>query len=495
MSVPVSVRVETGAVRPEYANPPVPLAPPTASADPNGKPESTSVPSSGVQGWGAFLATAFATGLLTLLTPCVFPMIPVTLAFFTKQATGEGKSEAARGAVVKLAFLYSLGIVVAFTGIGLLLAVFVGANAARDFAINPWVNLVFAILFVLFGAALLELFELRLPAKLQQVAGGRRAGTLGVLGMGLTFVVSAFTCTAPIVGSLLVLAANARGAEAFLRPILGMAVFSSALALPFLLLALFPSLLARLPKSGGWMTTLKGAMGFLEVAAAIKFLSNTDVYWNWQILTQPAFLALWAIVLAAAALWLVGTLNLGFNTPTGKPTPARAAWATGFGLLALYCLWGTTGRPLHPALAQFLPEPPTKYGPNAGSREGDLTWLDSLELGKARAKAEGKRVFLDMTGHTCTNCRYVEYQVLPRRQVRPLLDQLVRVQLYTDPGPHATAAAGERNARFMEETFHDLTLPRYAVLDAEGKVLGSTDFTTARDPKQFAAWLEPLIQP
>lgn len=494
LELPVSLEVEAGAVREEFREPGPPLSDaPKPSGAATNEP-SPSTPNAGTKaddGWAGFLATAFVAGLITLLTPCVFPMIPVTLAFFTKQASGEDGR--AKASVVQLAFLYSLGIVVTFTMIGVVLAAVVGANAARDFAINPWVNLIFAVLFVVFGLALLEIFELRLPTAVQGVVSGRRAGTLGVLGMGLTFVVSAFTCTAPIVGSLLVLAANAQGAAAFLKPIVGMSVFATALALPFLLLALFPSLLKRLPKSGGWMTTLKGAMGFLELAAAVKFLSNTDIYWNWQVLTQPAFLALWALVLAGTSLWLLGSLRLGFNTPTGKPTPARSAWAGLFGLLAVYCLWGTTGRPLHPALAQFLPPPATSYGPLRSEGRDQLTWLNSLDTAKAESAKTGKRIFLDMTGHTCTNCRYVEFQVMPKRQVRPLLDGLVRVQLYTDSGPHATADEGERNAKYMEETFQDLTLPRYAVLDETGKVLGTTDFTTAKDPEKFAAWLRPLM--
>ena len=494
LSLPVGFSVEAGAPRAEYEAPQPPLSDPVSS--PPGRQVPSRAPQSVAdQSWGAFLAGAFVAGLITLLTPCVFPMIPVTLAFFTKQATEEGKGTTKQSSVVKLALLYSLGIVVTFTGIGILLAVFVGANAARDFAINPWVNLVFASLFVVFGLALLEIFELRLPGSVQGVVTGRRAGTWGVLGMGLTFVVSAFTCTAPIVGSLLVVAANAQGAAAFLKPVLGMAVFASALALPFLLLSLFPSLLARLPKSGTWMTTLKGVMGFLEVAAAIKFLSNTDIYWNWQLLTQPAFLALWALVLLAAAAWLLGVLNIGFNTPTGKPTLARATWAALFGALAMYCLWGTTGRPLHPSIAQFLPPPANSYGPlRSDAREGELTWLRSLDQAKAEAKATGKRIFLDMTGHTCTNCRFVEFQVMPKAVVKDKLSQLVRVQLYTDSGPNATAEEGERNAKYMEETFQDLTLPRYAVLDADGTVLGTTDFTTAKEADSFSKWLEPLVR-
>jgi thiol:disulfide interchange protein DsbD len=300
--------------------------------------------------------------------------------------------------------------------------------------------------------------------------------------MGLTFVVSAFTCTAPIVGSLLVLAANATGAAAFIKPIVGMLVFSTALALPFVLLSLFPGLLARLPKSGAWLTTLKGAMGFLELAAALKFLSTADIYWNWQLLTRPAYLAITSLILIAGGLWLLGILNVGFNTPTGKLTKARGAWAALFIVSGLYCLYGVSGRPVVRFIGQFLPPPPKSAT--------DITFLPTLAAGQSVAKATGQLIFVDITGHTCTNCRDVEEHVMPEPEVKPLLEKMVRVRLFTDQGVSATAEEAAINAKYQIDTFKDATLPRYAVLDASGKVLGTTDYTTAKDVTSFAKWLE-----
>jgi len=299
--------------------------------------------------------------------------------------------------------------------------------------------------------------------------------------MGLTFVVSAFTCTAPIVGSLLVLAANATGAAAFVKPIIGMLVFSTALALPFVLLSLFPGLLARLPKSGSWLTTLKGAMGFLELAAALKFLSTADIYWNWQLLTRPAYLAITSLVLIAGGLWLLGILNVGFNTPSGKVTKARGAWAALFIAAGLYCLYGVSGRPVVRFIGQFLPPPPKSAT--------DITFLPTLAAGKSVADATKQLIFVDITGHNCSNCRDVEEHVMGEPEVKPLLEKMVRVRLFTDRGDKATPDEAAANAKYQLDTFKDATLPRYAVLDASGKVLGTTDYTTAKDITSFAKWL------
>jgi thiol:disulfide interchange protein DsbD len=417
-----------------------------------------------------FLFAAFGAGLLALLTPCVFPMIPVTLAFFTKQATAGGRdSAAARAGVVRLAGVYSLGIVLAFTAIGAVLAATVGASGANQLAANPWVNLAFALLFVLFGLALLEVVELRLPAGLQGLAGrgSRHGGTWGVLGMGLTFVIAAFTCTAPFVGTILVAASQASTGAQWFRPIVGMMAFATALALPFFLLALFPGWLARLPRSGAWLSTVKGAMGFVEIAAAFKFLSNADLVWQWKVLTEPVLLSLWALVAIATTFWLLGALRIGFGTPEGRPTFARRAWAGVFGAIALYCLWGLTGRPLNGWVAAFLPPEGYRFGASGvtSSSAERLSWHDTLEAGLVQARAENKPIFVDFTGYTCTNCRKMEKDVFPVPEVEAELSQFVRVKLYTD----GQDAASQKNQAYQEETFGDVTLPLYAVLTADAR--------------------------
>jgi thiol:disulfide interchange protein DsbD len=340
-----------------------------------------------------------------------------------------------------------------------------------------------------FGLALLEIVELRLPAGLQRFAGGgsgqRRGGTLGVLGMGLAFVAAAFTCTAPFIGTVLVAAAAASSGAQWLRPVLGMAAFASALALPFFVLSLFPSLLSRLPRSGGWLTTVKGAMGFLEIAAALKFLSNADMVMGWNLLPRPLFLALWGIVGLAGALWLLGVLRLGYTTPEGRPTPARAAWAVAFAALGMYCLYGVTGRPLAGAVVAFLP--PADYGLPAGATSGDhggLTWVKSLDEGLARAKAENKPVLIDFTGYACTNCRWMENNIFPQPVVQSEMRNFVLVQLYTDGVDQASVD----NQAYQLKTFDDVSLPLYAILSPDGTP-GARSGGITRDPDVFARFL------
>ncbi len=488
-----TLAVEAGAPRPQYA---ASASTPDAGEDGAGGTASAAAPAESLI---PFLLAAFGAGLLALVTPCVFPMIPVTLAFFTKQATAgddEAAKAAARGKIVRLAAVYSLGIVLSFTAIGGILAATIGAAGANQLFTNPWLNLSFAALFVVFGLALLELLELRLPAGLQRMtgAGRKHGGTLGVLGMGFTFVAAAFTCTAPFIGTVLVAAAGASSGAQWVRPILGMTVFATALALPFFVLALFPGWLARLPRSGAWLSTVKGAMGFLELAAALKFLGDADRVMGWNLLPRPLFLAVWGILGLAAALWLLGVLRLGFSTPEGRPSPARAAWAGVFALAGLYCLYGLTGRPLSTRLVAFLP--PADYALPREAVTGTQTagtiihngqaWYQTLEAGLKQAKVENKPVFIDFTGETCSNCRAMENEVFPHAAVKDAFSQFVRVQLYTDR--RNDGGASRRNQAYQEKTFGDVALPLYAILSPSGTPSGH--IAGQRGVDEFLAFLK-----
>lgn len=493
LTVP-ALAVEAGTARPEYTDlkPKTSVSVARSVAGSGGSPViPTAAPTTPVNSSSGsllgFVLTAFGAGLLALVTPCVFPLIPVTFAFFTKQATDKGSS------VVKLATVYCLGIVVTFTGIGAILAATVGAAGANRFAANPWVNLVFAALFVVFGLSLLELIELRPPAFLEGAAAKNRpnSGLGGVFVLGLTFVVSAFTCTAPFVGTVLVAASTASTGAAWVRPIAGMASFAAALALPFFLLALFPSLLARLPKSGAWLSTVKGAMGFIELAAALKFLSNADLVWQWKALTQPVVLAVWAIIALAGAWWLLGILRLGFSTPNAPAPPLRRVWAALFGFAGLYCVYALSGRPIAPLMVALLP--PANYGPAATQMEGDgLAWLPSIEEGLEQAKTQNKPVFIDFTGHTCTNCRWVEENVFVRPEVRENLSRYVLVRLYTDD-----PALADKLQTYQEKTFGTVALPLYAVVTADGQPRRKGDvdfFGGANDPNRFTQNFVAFLQ-
>ena len=457
--------------------------------------EATRTGDSGDAGLGAFLATAFGAGLVALVTPCVFPLIPVTLAFFTKRVASENPTPNTRergnpaqnptpntSGVVKLAALYCLGIVLAFTAIGAVLAATVGAAGANRLAANPWVNLGFGVLFIVFALSLLEVIELKPPtflAKLTNTGAQNDTGAGGIVVMGLTFVLAAFTCTAPFIGTVLVAAASAQTGSQWVRPILGMTTFALALALPFFLLALFPSWLAKLPKSGAWLSTVKGAMGWIELVAAVKFLSSADQVFGWQLLNGATMLALWAMIFVAGGFWLLGVLRVGWGAPDAPATPVRAGFAALFFALGAYCVYGVTGRPLDSFTVAYLPA--TDYG--IGAKSEELSYHDTLEAGLAEAKATGKPVFVDFTGYTCTNCRWMERNVFPQAPVESELKNFVRVRLYTD-----NRVNGAELQAYQEKTFGTVELPLYAVLDSDGKPVGKPVGKTD-SPDAFASFL------
>ena len=406
------------------------------------------------RGLALFLLAALGAGLLALITPCVFPLIPITLTNFVKQADGD------KGKLVRLSGGYALGIVALYVALGGIVTATVGATGINKVAANPYVNLGIFVVFVVFALSFFETIQLTLPANLtaMQAAGKRHGGTLGLVLLGVTFVLASFTCTAPFVGTLLVAAAQG---ERF-RPLLGTLVFALAFVSPFLVFAAFPQWIARIPKGGLWLARVKAALGFIELAAALKFLSNADQVWNWRLLTQPVLLAAWAVIFVCAGLYLWGTLRFGVVGELEKPgarVPApRAAFAALFLFLALYCFWGLAGRRVA-LLSAFLP--PAGYGGAGGSPENGLPFLTDYNAALAQAKAEGKPLFVDFTGVTCTNCRWNEKNVFPRGDVQNELSRYVRVQLYTDrPGDVP-------NQKLQLAKFGDVALPLYGVVNPQ----------------------------
>ncbi|MBK6941401.1 MAG: thioredoxin fold domain-containing protein [Planctomycetes bacterium] len=407
---------------------------------------------------GAFLVAAILSALLSLGTPCVFPMIPITVSVFSKDAGGS------RARSVFLAIVYALGIVVTFTLFGVLTAVFSGAQGANAIASNGWVNLTLGTLFVVFAASLLGAFELRLPSFLVSGAAEmqhKRTGVVSVLLMGFVFTLTSFTCTVPIVGGLLVEAADG----SYLRPILGMIAFSSTFALPFFLIALFPSTLRALPQAGGWMNAVKVTMGFLELAFAFKFLSNVDLLWNWGIITWPTMLTAWVAIFGVAALYLLGIVKTAYDDPNAGVGPYRLMFGVTFLSFSLYLASGFFGTKFPSILDGWLP--PRGYGiahlGSAGSTgESDhLAFHPTYAEAKAAAISLDRPLFLDFTGITCANCRAMENNVFPLPRVKAQLERYERAQLYVD---------GERpdakfNADFQERMTGITAQPYYLILD------------------------------
>jgi thiol:disulfide interchange protein len=318
----------------------------------------------------------------------------------------------------------------------------------------------------------------RLDALTRREGGSRFLGTLL---MGLTFTLTSFTCTAPFVGTLLVMASQG----SWKWPLLGMIAFSSVFAMPFFLLALLPQFVSKLPKSGGWLNAVKVSMGFLEIAAAMKFISNVDLVWGWGIFTREAVLATWVALGVLLCLYLLGT----FRLPHDSATDRIGAWRLGAAIVSLavtvHLVTGLFGTRLG-ELEAFLP--PATAGSadrGAGTLEGELAWIvNDYDRALATAGREQRLMIVDFTGYTCTNCRWMEANMFPRPEVRTELERFVRVKLYTD----GEGELYEKHQKFQADTFGTVALPLYAIMSTEGRPLATFPGLT-RDPQEFIAFL------
>jgi len=418
-----------------------------------------------------FLLLAIGAGAAALLTPCVFPMIPLTVSFFTRHTE-------TRGQAVRMASLYGFAIIATFTGLGVAMALILGAAGAQSIAANPWVNLFIGSVFVIFAMSLLGLFELRLPSGLVNYfnqKGNQQQGVAGVLFMGLTLTLVSFSCTAPFVGGLL---AATSGGEWF-YPMVGMLAFSATFSVPFIGFAMFPRALETLPESGQWMNAVKVTLGFIELAAALKFLSNADLIWGTQILSRPLAIALTIVIFALAGLYLLGKLQLKHEGPTESIGSLRLLAATAFFGVAMYMLPGLFGAPLGTVDA-YLP-PRQTSDPNlfatgkAGQKTGNETefrWhTDDIDAAFVEAKEVGKPVFIDFTGYTCTNCRDMEANVFPQEPVaEQFQSDFVLLRLYTDAPPKGTEFQ-----RYQLKLTGTTALPTYAIVDPQDRSLIEKD--------------------
>ncbi|HEY8560012.1 MAG TPA: cytochrome c biogenesis protein CcdA [Pyrinomonadaceae bacterium] len=431
----------------------------------------------------SFIWLAVTLGALSLLTPCVFPMIPITVSYFTNHASHS------RAKAVRLATIYSLGIIATFTILGMLLAIFVGAAGINLFAANPWVNVIITAIFLLFAFNLFGAYEIQIPStlltrldNLTRSKEGEGSGIVGALLMGLTFTLTSFTCTSPFVGTILVSASQGN----WQMPLVGMLAFSTVFALPFFVLALAPQLVSQLPRAGGWMNSVKVTMGFLEVAAAMKFISNVDLIWKWGVFTRSFVLAIWIAIGIILAVYLLGKFQLFHDTKPEKIGAIRLVSAILSLAISFYLLTGLFGAKLG-ELESFLPPDLENSSSKVFGRSKDeLSWIDNdLEKALARAKAENKRVFVDFTGYTCTNCRWMEANVFPKREVEAEMSKYVLARLYTD----GEGEVYERQQLFQEKNFQTVALPFYAILEADGKSVATFPGLTRNTP-EFVDFLQ-----
>ena len=432
----------------------------------------------------SFIWLAMTLGALSLLTPCVFPMIPITVSYFANHSAGD------RSKAVKLATVYSLGIVATFTLLGMLLAVLVGAAGINLFAANPWVNVLITAIFLFFAFNLFGAYEIAVPAKVltrldavTRSREGEGGGIVGALLMGLTFTLTSFTCTSPFVGTLLVSASQG----AWQMPLAGMLAYSAVFALPFFVLALVPQYISQLPRAGGWMNSVKVAMGFLEVAAAMKFLSNADLVWKWGVFTRDVVLAVWIAIGVILAFYLLGKFQLPHDSKPERIGAFRLTSAVVSLAVSFYLLTGLFGAKLG-ELESFLPPDLNNTASSRllGSGKDEPVWItNDYDAALAKAKAENKPVFIDFTGYTCTNCRWMEANMFTKPDVKRELGNYVLVRLYTD----GEGEPYEGFQQMQEEQFSTVALPFYAIVKADGEKIGTFP-GLARNESEFLLFLK-----
>ncbi|MBS7786998.1 thioredoxin family protein [Flavobacterium sp. CYK-55] len=462
--------------------------------------------------WGVFLI-AFLSGFAALLTPCVFPLIPMTVSFFTKQSKTKAEGK-------KNALIYGISIIAIYVILGSLVTAIFGADALNALATNVWFNVIFFILLVVFAISFLGAFEIVLPHtwanKVDRQAD--RGGIIGILFMALALAVVSFSCTGPIVGTLLFEAASRGG----IGPIVGMLGFSLALALPFMLFAMFPGWLNSLPKSGGWLNTVKVFLGFLELALAFKFLSNADLVLQLHLLEREVFLAIWIAIFGVLALYLFGKISTPHDSPLTHISVGRLLLGILVLTFTVYLIPGLWGAPLK--LINAFP-PPLEYSESPhglgnsgavaiqqelpeGAKSGPhgITVFDDYEKGMAYARKINKPIMLDFTGFACVNCRKMENNVWSDARILPILkEQVVLISLFVDdkrPLPeneqHISKDTGEQIETigdlwtdFMISRYHTNTQPMYVMIDAQEKNLNPTQPTISYvDVETFESWLK-----
>jgi thiol:disulfide interchange protein DsbD len=384
---------------------------------------------------------AFLSGFAALLTPCVFPMIPMTVSFFTKQSKNKAKG-------IKNAIIYGISIVLIYVFLGTVITLIFGADALNALSTNVWFNVIFFVLLVVFALSFLGAFEIMLPNswanKVDRQAD--KGGILGIVFMALALAIVSFSCTGPIIGTLLVEAASKGG----IAPIVGMLGFSFALALPFMLFAMFPGWLNTLPKSGGWLNTVKVFLGFIELALAFKFLSNADLVLQLHWFEREIFLAIWIAIFGTLAFYLFGKITLPHDSPSSSISVGRLSVGLLILVFTIYLIPGLWGAPLK--LISGFPPPMTysesPYGVGGSNREStsaialpdgahkgphDIMAFTDYEKGLAYAKSVNKPILLDFTGFACVNCRKMEDYVWSDPRILSILNnEVVLISLYVD---------------------------------------------------------------
>jgi thiol:disulfide interchange protein len=475
--------------------------------------------------WSKFLLGLLA-GLGAVLMPCVYSLIPLTVSFFVKRSKSRAEG-------IRNSMLYGFFIIITFVVPTMLITIAFGPDALSNIATNTWLNIFFFILFVIFALSFFGLFEITLPNswgnKLDQKAD--KGGVLGIFFMAATLVVISFSCTAGFLGSLL--AALAEGSS-YLCPFMGFTGFGTGIALPFMVFAFFPSMLNSLPKSGGWMTTFKVTVAFVELALAVKFLANADNVNEWGFMTREVFISLWVAIFGMMTLYLLGMFKTSHDSEIKHISVGRILFATISLAFTMYLIPGLWGAPLK-IISSFPPphhysESPDGFGGHGGSTasgssdaeivalenkrvtgpDGIKLFKDDYESALKYAKLVNKPLFLDFTGNACVNCRYMESNVWVTPEVLPMLrDSVVIVSLYVDSRVELPASeqkevqwsgkqrtletVGNKNAFLQVTKYNESSQPQYVVLNHDESNASPGTMGTEKDEAIFAAWLRSGI--
>lgn len=459
---------------------------------------SEAVPDVSNASWIYIFAWGFIGGLLALLTPCVWPMIPLTVSFFLKKNTSRKRS-------IMDAVTYGLAIIVIYLSLGLVVTMVFGASKLNDLATNAVFNLIFFALLVVFAVSFFGAFEIKLPAKWSNhmdSKADRTSGMVSIFFMAFTLVLVSFSCTGPLIGTLLVEAASE---ESVVGPAIGMGAFALALAIPFTLFAVFPSLLKELPRSGGWLNSVKVILGFLELALSLKFLSVADLAYGWGILDREVFVSLWVIIFTLLGLYLLGKINFPHDTPTENVSVGRFFMALISLSFAVYLLPGLWGAPLK-SVSAFVP--PLYTQDFNLYKSGETKAFDDFDKGMTYAAENNRPVLIDFSGYGCVNCRKMEGAVFDTQEVSSIIkENFVMITLMVDDkrplsqpvnvvenGKNLTLETiGELWSYLQRTKFDASTQPYYVMLDAEGQPLSGA-YSYDENVGKFVKWLEGGVE-
>ena len=446
--------------------------------------------------WAIFLAGVIG-GLIALITPCVWPMIPMTVSFFLKQNKSRAKS-------VRSASVYGLSIIVIYVLIGLVVTAIFGEQALNALSTNAVFNVFFFLLLVVFAISFMGGFELTLPSKWTNKMDSKVDSTTGMLSiffMAFTLALVSFSCTGPIIGTLLVEAATSGN---YLAPAIGMFGFALALALPFTIFAMFPTMLKSMPKSGGWLNSVKVVLGFLELALALKFLSIADLTSGWRIMDREVFLCLWIVIFFLLGVYLLGKLRFPHDSKVEKTGVGRFMLALVSFAFAVYMIPGLWGAPLK-AISAFAPPSNTQ---DFSLFEGEVKARShNYEEGVALGLNENKPILLDFSGHGCTNCRELEGAVWTNDEVRNIInDKFILVSLMVDERTKLPEQIIKTNRKgetviletvgelwgFLEsEKFGIMAQPYHIIIDHNGKPLSQAmDYNNGKNVDNYIKFLE-----